>query len=129
MKGMADTLRGLGELVANRTLVLNVLQGLNSKYDCMNTYLKRTLHFPSFHDVHNDLLLEDITLGAEAASDGLQQRHPPPLPWPPLLPSGRGWERGARAAKGGGGGRGSILLGGSRRWSLLLSTGGYEGGT
>jgi hypothetical protein len=25
--------------------------------------------FPSFHDVHNDLLLEELTMGTEATSD------------------------------------------------------------
>jgi hypothetical protein len=81
---MANTLRDLDKPVADHTLVLNVLRGLNNKYDHLKTYLKRALPFPSFHDVCNDLLLEDITLGVEATSGGLQQRHPLPLPWPPL---------------------------------------------
>jgi hypothetical protein len=40
---------------------------LIKKYDHLKTYLKRARPFPSFNNVHNDMLLE-ITLGVEAAS-------------------------------------------------------------
>jgi hypothetical protein len=91
MKGMADALRDLGEPVSDRTFVLNILQGLNNWYDHLKTFLKRVVPFPSFHDVCNDLLLEEITIGVEAASDytttfaiiGRQQSRPPPSSAPP----------------------------------------------
>jgi hypothetical protein len=41
MKRMAHDLCDLGEHVEDRTLVLNVLQGLNKKYDHVKTNLKR----------------------------------------------------------------------------------------
>jgi hypothetical protein len=48
MKRMADD---LGEHVEDHTLVLNVLQGLNKKYDRVKTYLKWVRSFPSFQSV------------------------------------------------------------------------------
>jgi hypothetical protein len=86
MKGKADALRDLGEPVSDRTIILNILQGLNKRYDHLKTFLKRVVPFPSFYDVCNDLLLEEITIGVEVASDynmtfaavGRQQSRPPP---------------------------------------------------
>jgi hypothetical protein len=71
MKWMASD---LGEHVEDRTLVLNVLWGLNKKYDHIKTYLKRARSFPSFHEVRNDLL-EDLTLDAEASSGSATLSH------------------------------------------------------
>jgi hypothetical protein len=68
MKQMTDDLCDLSEHVKDRTLVLHVLRGLNKKYDDVKTSLKRARSFPSFHDVRNDLLLEELTLDAEASS-------------------------------------------------------------
>jgi hypothetical protein len=68
MKRMTDDLCDLGEHVEDRTLVLQVLRGLNKKYDHVKTYLKRARLFSSFHDVRNDLLLEELSLDAEASS-------------------------------------------------------------
>jgi hypothetical protein len=90
MKGMADTFRDLDEPMAEHTLVLNILRGLNKRYDLLNTFLKRVVPFPSFHDVHNDLLLEELTMGVETASDSAttftassgQQYRPLPFPTP-----------------------------------------------
>jgi hypothetical protein len=67
MKGMADDLRALGETVTDRHLVLNLLQGLNKKFDHMNIFIKRSQPFPSFHTVRNDLELEEIELDHSAA--------------------------------------------------------------
>jgi hypothetical protein len=88
MKRMDDDLCDLDEHVEDRTLVLQVLQGLNKKYDHIKAYLKRARSFPSFHDVHNDLLLEELTLDTEASSgsataltaSGGQQQRPSPTP-------------------------------------------------
>ena len=62
MKGMADALGNLGEVITDRTLVLNVLRGLNAKYDHIKALLKRTRPFPTFNEVRNDLQLEELTL-------------------------------------------------------------------
>ena len=63
LKTMADQLGNLGELVSNRTLVLNVIRGLNAKYTAIGRHIHRGHPFPTFLEAKNDLLLE-ITLGA-----------------------------------------------------------------
>jgi hypothetical protein len=91
MKWMADNLHDLDEHVEDRTLVLDVLRGLNKKYDHVKTYPKQVPSFPSFHDIRNDLLLEELTLDAEAtsgstttlAASGERQQRPSPTPRPP----------------------------------------------
>jgi hypothetical protein len=86
MKWMADDLCNLDKHMKDRTLVLHILRGLNKKYDHVETYLKRAQPFPSFHNVCNNLLLEELTLDAEAssgsatilaASGGQQQQRSP----------------------------------------------------
>jgi hypothetical protein len=59
----------LDEHMEDHTLVLQVLRGMNKKYDHVMTYLKRARPFLSFHDFHSDLLLEELTLDAEATSN------------------------------------------------------------
>jgi hypothetical protein len=67
MKGLADDLRALGETVTDRLLVLNLLQGLNKKFDHMKIFIKRSQPFPSFHTIRNDLELEEIELDHSTA--------------------------------------------------------------
>ena len=43
---MADSLRDLGEPVADRTLVLNLLRGLNPRYGHLKALIKRTVPAP-----------------------------------------------------------------------------------
>jgi hypothetical protein len=66
MKGLADSLRDLGEPVANRTLVLNLLRGLSPRYSHLKALIKRSVPFPTFHAVRNELLLEELTMANEA---------------------------------------------------------------
>jgi hypothetical protein len=67
MKGMADDIHALGETVIDRHLVLNLLQGLNKRFDHMKIFIKRLQLFPSFHIVHNNLELEEIELDHSTA--------------------------------------------------------------
>ena len=48
LKGMADALRDLGEPVNDRTLVLNLLRGLNGRFEAIGLHLRRGHPFPSF---------------------------------------------------------------------------------
>jgi hypothetical protein len=66
MKGLADSLRDLGEPVVERTLVLNLLRGLSPRYGHLKALIKRTVSFPTFHAVRNELLLEELTMTTEA---------------------------------------------------------------
>ena len=58
---MADDLADLGEPFIDRTLVLNVIRGLNENFTNIGRHLRRGRPFPTFLDVRNDLLLEEIT--------------------------------------------------------------------
>lgn len=68
LKHMADTLRDLGEVVTDRTLVLNLIRGLNEKYKTIGMHLQRGRPFPSFLDAKSDLLLEELTMENQAPS-------------------------------------------------------------
>jgi hypothetical protein len=65
MKGMAEALGDLGEVIHDRTLILNVLRGLNEKFAHMKVHFKRSKPFPSFNDVRNNLILEEIDSSAQ----------------------------------------------------------------
>jgi hypothetical protein len=78
MKGMADSLRDLGEPVGDRTLVLNLLRGLSPRYGHLKALIKRTVPFPTFHDVRNELLLEELTMAYEATAPALTLYSAPP---------------------------------------------------
>ena len=67
LKGMVNDLRALGETVTDRHLVLNLLQGLNKKFDRMKIFIEQSQPFPSFHTVRNDLELEEIELDHSTA--------------------------------------------------------------
>jgi hypothetical protein len=68
MKTMADSLGDLGCPVEDRILVLNVLRGLGDRYTHLRSLIMRQRPFPTFLQVRDDLALEEITLGAQAAS-------------------------------------------------------------
>jgi hypothetical protein len=78
MKGMEDSLRDLGEPVADRTLVLNLLRGLSPWYDHLKALIKRTVPFPTFHSVRNELLLEELTMMLEAPASAPTLYNAPP---------------------------------------------------
>jgi hypothetical protein len=66
MKGLTDSLRDLDEPVADHTLVLNLLRGLSPRYGHLKALIKRTVPFPTFHAVRNELILEELTMTHEA---------------------------------------------------------------
>jgi hypothetical protein len=65
MKTMLDNLHDLDAYIDDRTLILNLLQGLNKKFESLKTVMKRTKPLPSFRKVRNDLLAE-LMLDTEA---------------------------------------------------------------
>jgi hypothetical protein len=62
MKDMTDDLRAMCETVTDCHLILNLLQGLNKRFNHMKIFINRSQSFPSFHTIHNDLELEEIEL-------------------------------------------------------------------
>ena len=67
MKGMADALADLGEPVHDCTLVLNILRGLNERFQFMSQFITRHKPFPSFADVRADLRLAELNMAPPSA--------------------------------------------------------------
>jgi uncharacterized membrane protein YgcG len=103
LKKMADDLTALGEVVTNRTLVLNVLRGLNERFTHVGALLWRACPFPTFLHVKDNLSLEELTLGNRPHHRLL---HSPP---PPQSGAGNGTSSkpNHHGKRGGGGGGGS----------------------
>lgn len=59
---MENSLHDLSEPIVNRTLVLNLLCGLSPRYSSLKALIERTVPFPTFHNVRNELVLEELTL-------------------------------------------------------------------
>ncbi|XP_066308036.1 uncharacterized protein [Miscanthus floridulus] len=68
MKSMADSLGDLGWPVEDRILVLNVLRGLSDRYAHLRTWITRQRPFPSFLQVRDDLVMEELTQGVQPGS-------------------------------------------------------------
>ena len=129
MKGMADCLADLGEPVQDRTLVLNVLRGLNERFQFMTQLISRQKPFPSFNDVRADLRLAELNMNSASAPPAalvastntkpptLSAPSAPPPPWPQQPTngqfgghgqgSGNGRNRRRRGGRGQGGPQGS----------------------
>jgi hypothetical protein len=90
-KGMADALADLGLPVNDRILILNILRGLNQRFEHLRAIIRRSSSFLNFLKVRNDLLLEEIhldTAGPSAAPTALYTSIAPPAPKPqPSMPS------------------------------------------
>jgi hypothetical protein len=85
MKTMADTLRTLGAPITDESLVLNLLRGLSPRFDHVMPILIRMKPFPTFAEVKNDLLLEELRLSATPLPPRRSTTH---LGLPPLTPGG-----------------------------------------
>jgi hypothetical protein len=61
-KNMADALADLGSPVDDWILVLNILRGLNPRFEHLGVIIRRYTPFPSFLKVRDDLILEELHL-------------------------------------------------------------------
>ena len=100
MKTMADALADLGEPVQDRTLVLNVLRGLNERFQFMSQLVTRQRPFPSFADIRADLRLVELNMAPPSVPpSALVASTPPRTPTPaaaspqppPAAGGGSGW--------------------------------------
>jgi hypothetical protein len=114
-KNMADALADLGSPVDDRILVLNILCGLNPRFDHLGAIIRRYTLFPSFLKVRDDLILEELHLDSSsppADATALYTcpaaaRPPAPMPAPPSHPpSNDGTGKKGKNKKNAGGGRG-----------------------
>jgi len=58
----------LGETVQDRTLVLNVIRGLNEWFASIGRHLRRGRPFPTFIEVCDELILEELTMASPASA-------------------------------------------------------------
>jgi hypothetical protein len=116
-RNMADALADLGSPVDDRILVLNILRGLNPRFEHLSAIIRRYTSFPSFLKVRDDLILEELHLdssGPPADATTLYTcpapaaaRPPAPTPAPPSRPpSNGGTGKKGKNKKNAGGGRG-----------------------
>jgi hypothetical protein len=118
-KNMADGLADLGSPVDDRILVLNILRGLNPRFEHLGAIIRRYTPFPSFLKVRDDLILEELHLdssGPPADATALYTctapaatKPPAPATAPPSHPpsnGGTGKKGKNKKNAGGGGGRG-----------------------
>jgi hypothetical protein len=63
MKAMVDSLGDLGWPVEDRALVLQILRGVSDRYAHIRSLIVRQRPFPTYLQVRDDLLTEEITLG------------------------------------------------------------------
>jgi hypothetical protein len=61
MKGVVASLCDLGETVFDCTCVINLLCGLNERYNLLHIWIIYSVPFLSFHKVSNDLILKELT--------------------------------------------------------------------
>jgi hypothetical protein len=61
-KNMVDALADLGLPVDDRILVLNILRGMNPRFEHLGAIIRRYTPFLSFLKVRDDLILEEIDL-------------------------------------------------------------------
>jgi hypothetical protein len=120
-KGMADALADLGSPVDDRILVLNILRGLNQRFEHLGAIIRRSSPFPNFLKVRDDLLLEEIhleTAGSSAAPTALYTNTAPPAPKPqpsaPSRPPNNNRNKNNDRRNGGGNGGKNNSNGGSR---------------
>jgi hypothetical protein len=117
MKSMADSLGNLSYTISDHNLILNVLWGLNKRYDHFQTIITRSMPFVSFHRVWEDLVLEELTLSPNTPTPPPQPFYSnntpaPPPPTPPYPPGngvqgqgqGRDHNRYRKNGRGNGGG-------------------------
>lgn len=64
LKTTAYNLADLGEPVSDRSLVLNLIRGLNERFASVGRHLRRGRPFPSFLEACDELILEELTMGS-----------------------------------------------------------------
>jgi len=92
LKKMADDLTALGEVITDRTLVLNLIRGLNERFTHVGTLLRRAKPFPTFLEAREDLILEELTMmdRKETPAAALAASTTPAAAPPPFAGSGGG---------------------------------------
>jgi hypothetical protein len=69
LKSMADARTELGDPITDKQLVLAMLQGLNPRYENLQTILPLQRPFPSFIEARSQLILAEINKGSKASTN------------------------------------------------------------
>jgi hypothetical protein len=128
MKAMADSLGDLGCPVEDRMLVLNVLRGLSDRYTHLQSLIMRQCPFPTFLQVRDDLALEEITMGTQAALISGSGSSSSSTALAALTPTRPPTPAQSEPSRGGGGRGGGGEGGGGRRRRGGRGGGGGSGG-
>jgi hypothetical protein len=72
---MVDGLANLGAPVEDRILVLNILQGLNQRFEHVGSIIRRYSPFSNFLKVQDNLLLDEIHMDSTGPPDGALHQH------------------------------------------------------
>jgi hypothetical protein len=91
-KAMADSLADLGAPVDNRMLILNILRGLNQRFEHVSSIIRRYSPFLNFLKVWDDMLLEELHMdstGPPATPTALYTNIASPAAKPPSSMSSR----------------------------------------
>jgi hypothetical protein len=59
-------------------LVVNLPRGLSHCYNHLKALIKRTMHFPTIHDVHTEVLLDELIMVTKAPAPALALYNTPP---------------------------------------------------
>ncbi|KAM3242641.1 hypothetical protein ACQJBY_054952 [Aegilops geniculata] len=70
LKTLADALEDVGEHISDQALTLQLIRGLNRKFQIMATLLPMQSPFPSFVQARSRLLMEEISANERARLDG-----------------------------------------------------------
>jgi len=109
LKKMVDDLTALSEVITDRTLVLNLICGLNERFTHVGTLLRHAKPFPTFLEAREDLILEELTMTdrKETPAAALAASTTPAAAPPPFAGSGGGPKASNnRRSKRGGGNKG-----------------------
>jgi len=68
LQRMASDLGAISEVISDRTLVLNLIRGLNERFVNIGLHLRRSQPFPSFLEAKEALRLEELTFAHQAAT-------------------------------------------------------------
>jgi len=68
LQRMASDLGAISEVISDRTLVLNLIRGLNKRFVNIGLHLRRSQPFPSFLEAKEALRLEELTFAHQAAT-------------------------------------------------------------
>ncbi|XP_022030369.1 uncharacterized protein LOC110931276 [Helianthus annuus] len=88
MKNIADQLANVNAPVSDKRLVLQIVKGLNSKYNTVAAIIQQTTPLPDFYGVRSRLTMEESRLNAQEntpADTALAAAAPPPPAAPAFL--------------------------------------------